>query len=290
MTTKCLISGNSPIPQPETRYTNGIPYIDFPVRFWYIRGVRVSRFTKAAGAEWAGTWAEESFTDNRGGRWLAAARLAVRDGQIVITELRVIPDERNLWRLHRQKDVRFGGISTARPHEWGHEKPGEWSGNPEKAPKDGLHATAMKNVRLGNFIPTVQTWIASTMAFAGAKGYRDSGAFYVDMALPGAAQLTPRPRPRRNVGRDDFFYAWLADEYVRAAATSRSPVKDIAKRRNEEPDHIRDLLHEARVRGLLSKGKAGTRGGYLTARASALLSEHTEAMPRKSTKTGRRSR
>lgn len=246
--------------------------IDSPAQDWYSHGVRIVRFTHAAGSEWEGTWAEEAFADYRGGRWCAAARISVRDGRIIITELRVTPDERETWKLHRKKDNKFGGLSTASSREWGPQKPGEWSGDPKETPKDGLDGKALKSIRLGNFIPAVQTWITSTMTFTDTKGYSDPGAF-VEMALPGGSQLTPRPRPRRNVGRDDLFYAQLAAEYVKAAATSRSPVKDIAKHRGENQAHVRDLLHEARVRGLLSQGVPGKRGGVLTPRSLTLLSE-----------------
>jgi len=77
---------------------------------------------------------------------------------------------------------------------------------------------------------------------------------------------------RRSVGRDDAFYARLAVEYVqRLAAGSARPVKDVAAKRGETAGRIRDLLHEARVRGLLSKGEAGKRGGYLLPRTRQVL-------------------
>ena len=74
------------------------------------------------------------------------------------------------------------------------------------------------------------------------------------------------------MGRDDAFYARLAMEYVeRFAVGSLSPVKDGAAKRGETAGRIRDLLHEARVRGLLSKGEAGKRAGYLLPRARQVL-------------------
>jgi hypothetical protein len=95
---------------------------------------------------------------------------------------------------------------------------------------------------------------------------------WLNRILPGADTVAPRPRERRNVGRDDRFYARLAAEYVqRLAAGSVHPVKDLAAKRGETPGRIRDQLHEARVRGLLSKGEAGKRGGYLLPRARQLL-------------------
>jgi hypothetical protein len=83
--------------------------------------------------------------------------------------------------------------------------------------------------------------------------------------------VAPRPRPRRSTGRDDLPYARLARDYVTANRGSRSPVKDLAEARGERPARIRDMVHEARERGLLSPANSGVRGGVLLPRAEALL-------------------
>ena len=79
------------------------------------------------------------------------------------------------------------------------------------------------------------------------------------------------PDPRRQPAGSDRFYATWAAEYVRAAASSRSPVADLADKFREDRGRIRDWLHTARNRGLLSAGTKGLAGGKLTDKALAAL-------------------
>jgi hypothetical protein len=126
-------------------------------------------------------------------------------------------------------------------------------------------ATVTTTVRRGNALPATPR----------KPGYQSELEIYKrlwDFTAPGAAALISRPRPRRNAGRDDLFYARLAAEYVqRLAAGSMSPVKDIARRRDKKQAHVRDWLHEARVRNLLSKSHPGERDGTLLPRAQDIL-------------------
>ena len=94
-------------------------------------------------------------------------------------------------------------------------------------------------------------------------------------------QGSPRPLPTRfskeavsaprrpaSKGRDDRFYAAVASLYVEALETgSRKPVVDAAKmlsatkRGTYEPAYVRDLLHVARQRDLLTRPPKGRAGG-----------------------------
>lgn len=89
----------------------------------------------------------------------------------------------------------------------------------------------------------------------------------------GVAHVTAPRKRRGRPGRPDIFYARLAASYVEALmAGSRSPTADVAKNFLYSPEHVRDAIHTARERGLLSRppGK-GRPGGQLTERAKAML-------------------
>jgi hypothetical protein len=91
----------------------------------------------------------------------------------------------------------------------------------------------------------------------------------------GAHQVTWRRtldgqhRPGRR-GRPDRFYAEVAAEYVDALAGGR-PIKDVSRERFLSASQVRDLVSEARRRGLLTKPPKGRAGGHLTAKARAEL-------------------
>lgn len=78
----------------------------------------------------------------------------------------------------------------------------------------------------------------------------------------------PRPGPR---GRGDRFYSRLAAKYLELVETSPTPTRDLGRAYKVSHSRARDLLHEARSRGLLTKTKQGQRGGQLTAKAHNLL-------------------
>jgi hypothetical protein len=200
-----------------------------------------------------GVWCREMITDEHGARWHVDAWVAPRSGRLVLGELRLLPA--------------VGG------------QPGTpWPLDPERVPRRGLERRTLGRVPVGRFVPQVLAGLGEAEALH-ASGYKGPapGALMVSSfllaALPGVRALVRRPRPRRNVGRDDDFYARLAAQYVgRIKAGSITPVKDIAEQRDATAAHIRDLLHEARERGLLTKGATGKSEGALTPRALALLS------------------
>ncbi len=202
-----------------------------------------------------GAWVADSITDEHGDRWTVEAWVTIRRGRPVIGEIRVFPAAGPAGRF-----------------------PGDpWKGTPADVPRGGLERRLLVKVPVGRYVAFVMAQAAAAAMVPGPAQAAVIAGHGVNLAwlnkmLPGADTLAPRPRERRSVGRDDAFYARLGVEYVeRLAAGSVSPVKDLAARRGESPGRIRDLLHEARVRGLLSKGEAGKRGGYLLPRARQVL-------------------
>lgn len=91
-----------------------------------------------------------------------------------------------------------------------------------------------------------------------------------------AETLRRAARPGRG-GRDDFYFASVAADYVAALRkNSRNPVAALASMRGVSPATVRNLVHEARRRGLLTPSLAGRAGGELTEKAKALLREQKE--------------
>ena len=83
-------------------------------------------------------------------------------------------------------------------------------------------------------------------------------------------EFSRHPRPGRG-GRPDVFYARLAAQYVEVLTMSSSPTRDLAERIGFSASSTRDFLHQARLRGLLTKSVRGIAGGELTEKAIRLL-------------------
>ncbi len=123
----------------------------------------------------------------------------------------------------------------------------------DAVPKNGITQQVVRRVPLGTFAP---------FSVSASK----SGDKSTDVVA------RPRPRPRRAAGLDDRFYARLAREYLALLAQgSRAPIEDLAAEKGEAVSRIRDRVHEARVRGLLSRSESGRKGGVLLPQALKLL-------------------
>ena len=178
-----------------------------------------------------------------GEHWIAAARLAVQNGRVVISELRIFPRDRSLG----------GGVRGL----WR----GEILGPRAEVPEGGLTSTLLRSVRLPKYQAHAVAVVAAWRR-AGVERLEQSG-------LPGT-DLDVESRPRK-MGRPDRFYAELAADYVRSLAKSRRPIAEIVKRRKLSPERVRDMVHEARERKLLSPGRQGAPSGYLLPLAERLI-------------------
>jgi hypothetical protein len=85
--------------------------------------------------------------------------------------------------------------------------------------------------------------------------------------------MTSRTRPGRR-GHDDAYYLPIAARYVELIEQGvRKPVDQIADERGDRPTQVRDLVHQCRTRGLLTRGTRGRPSGTLTEKALRLLAE-----------------
>ncbi len=94
----------------------------------------------------------------------------------------------------------------------------------------------------------------------------EASASFIDTQRPGRA------------GRPDIKYAMWAEKYVDAVeATCGKPMaKLMAENPGFDEARIRNILHQARDRGLLTDAEVGKAGGQLTDKAEALLTERRE--------------
>jgi hypothetical protein len=191
--------------------------------------------------------------------WTVAYRLAVQDGAVVVSELRIFPEE----------DTRPAG------------EPGTWSaallGSRAPVPRGGIAAVLVRRVKIGEpqrhaseilrrgrYIAPLGDAITRLGVIAPARPIRARGG-----------------RPRKA----DLYFAEIARDYVRAITRgSRRPVKDIAAARGLRESAVRDAIHTARERRLLTAAHPGKRGGALTDTARAILTERRKGVIRSTTR------
>ena len=169
--------------------------------------------------------------------WTAAYRLGSQDNRPIVTELRLFPRERSKRR-----------------------SPGTWSaerhGSLAAAPLGGITASLLRRVSLSDYAQ-----------FAGR----------VPAALTGDLVEKEVPRPRRpsqrgRKPRSERAVAEIAQCYAETvSAGSSRPVAEVALKKRIPEATVRNVIHQARQQGLLSKTLQGRVGGQLTAKAKKLL-------------------
>jgi hypothetical protein len=180
-----------------------------------------------------------------GGGWAAWYRIVAQDGAPIIAEVRVCP-------------------ADAVPDDAPGESSARLLGHRATAPRAGVTAELLRRVRVGEYLKEAGDILESMRPFeplVADRGFTDP----------------PRRGPGRK-GHSNEFYAQLADDYVTAIkAGSRSPAADVARRRRLSAPRVRDMLHEARHRGLLTPATMPGRRGPadLTERGRAVLKAST---------------
>jgi hypothetical protein len=190
-----------------------------------------------------------------GDEWLAAYRLAAgADGRPVIAELRVFPAE--------EKRV-----------------PGRWSaerlGASAPIPAGGVTASLLRQVRPDSDVRERFSDIVAKHA--------KLPALTTDLDTAGLSAKSALAGPRRGPkGHSDLFYARVARDYVRlydrGEANPTAKLVRMKKYQGYTPENLRDYVHRARTRGLLTKPPApGKPGGALTEHAFAILTRGKNA-------------
>ena len=176
--------------------------------------------------------------------WYVSAVFLPQGDELVMAELKVFPGP--------------GASDVKRTKR----RPGDWSGRSDALtglPDGGVSARLLRCIRLTD----LQHLVVATLAQRAEAKPRDS-LVNARVGRPGSG------------GRSDRFYArWAFDYAKKLAEGSRSPIKDLAAERNMSQGQVRDLIHDARVRGLLSKERQGRAAGSLTDKAIRLLKDKT---------------
>lgn len=212
--------------------------------------------TAAAGAPTrrrAEAWVEAVVNE----QWMAAYRLVPGPHrEPVIAEIRIFPRER----------------ARGRP-------PGRWSaevlGLDTTIPEGGLSAEVVRQVRIGEHRQVgaaFSRWLDEERTTRQSTFRGQTAPALGALAGQTFTLSTLEPKRGRPPIRSEQFYAKLARDYAeRVAQGSPRPTTDVARRRRLSAARVRDMLHEARKRDLLSSVGQGRSGGELTPKALAIL-------------------
>lgn len=193
--------------------------------------------TRAEGTRWSAEIALGG--DLRG--WRVLAGFVVQDECLTLAELRVFPGPRVFDETER-------GL-------------GEWSDDDLKqvAP-EGLTARFLRRIPVGEITRFAHSdFVAATNSQLLVTPPRWAKSAVRQPAQPGRA------------GRDDIYYLVWAARYAEVVAGTQTPILSLSKKHKADPARVRDLIHEARRRGLLTPGVRGRAGGSLTNKAKELL-------------------
>lgn len=185
--------------------------------------------------------------------WVIAGRFLRHADRLVLAELRVFPggSKPPVERPRGKAPVERRPI-------------GEWSESPEALEGLGevaITARLLRQVRVGDLYEVAQRQLEIMSRHTRSP------------AAKALADVAPSSRPGRAGRPDSYYAAWAARYAERLAAGSRSPVGDLAAEHGLSRAQVRDLVHEARVRGLLPKGAKGRADGQLTDKARRLLAD-----------------
>lgn len=176
--------------------------------------------------------------------WRIRMELAVQGGRLVVSELHLDPED---------SGQRARGIRA-------------------QVPRAGITARLLRRVPLHDHVDKILKALRS----------RDDREFYETLLMAtGASELlrTIRPpaEPTNRRGRPRVAVDLLlraAAAYAKAVSRgSAEPVMDGARALRIEPERLRDLVHRARERGLLTPTRQGHGGGELTPHALTLLAK-----------------
>lgn len=189
-------------------------------------------------------WAETDI-----GAWRIGLRLQHRKGQPVLTEVRVYPTE-------------LDG------------PPGEWSGNVERVPDEGLRPDLVKNLAIGALRDRAIQRLTNPEDSAWQDGWPESWENWYDIAfyagIDAYADADVPGRPGRQPLSDELL-AEVADHYVTALRIGKPTTKYILEQMDPYAP-VSSWVRKAHERGFLTQApKKGQRGGQLTPKARTVL-------------------
>jgi hypothetical protein len=192
--------------------------------------------------------------------WVAAQRLTLQEGRVVVAELRVLPDER---------------LPDARRRPAGRWSVDDRAGLASPVPSGGVTARQLRTVRLGPRLhlgPKAAALVRRLVTEAWASPAEASGQPEPAEGSPPATKRLGR-RKRGPAPWPDERYARLAVAYEKAVNQDpRAAVVVTTRRlRFKNTAQARDALHRARLNGFLTPGKKGLADGRATDKAKRIL-------------------
>jgi hypothetical protein len=204
-----------------------------------------------------------------GSDWVAAALFVEVDEKFVLAELRVLPAEHRLPDDAQLEDIKKRDAELRRSNMTA-PNIGEWSQTPEGiADPGGLPMGLLRELRLADLWEPI-SYVAHNLAHTGPQEDRRAPEEF-ERAW---RQMADAPNPGRKPRTDAHFAAWANRISLRTSdpVTSRRPIAAVADDTGMTREQIRDIAHEARSRGFLTRPPAGARGGgVLTQKGRDLL-------------------
>jgi hypothetical protein len=181
------------------------------------------------------------------GFWHVAVQFVLHRDEFVIAELRLFPGG-------KVQNVKYRG---GKPVD---HKPeiGTWSGDPDLLdgmPTPGITKRLLDSVSFSKLLAEARDRVAEVYA-----DHQD----HIGMTQLHEATKRRRRRP------DEDYLVWAERYDAVVQRGTRSPIADLAKRHRRTQASVRDLVHQARGRGLLSRGHGTQAGGRLTPKARDL--------------------
>jgi hypothetical protein len=207
--------------------------------------------------------------------WRVAYRLVVQGGALRIGEIRIYPRETYAIAPHIKQAA------------------GEWSGGivgyRASVPEGGMPANLVHSLTVGAHLAEAQrvvAWAPAEAKLARKQGLQRHDPFsqeglWGQLGIRPPERLTTAPVRRAAVLRR---YARAADAYVAALGRhERAPLHSVARSFDIEYSAARDLIHQARVQGLLlpQSARRGRPEGYLSKAAIDILSRTGRPKTRK---------
>ena len=188
-------------------------------------------------------WVNVPFADD----WVAAQRLDVQQGVLVVTELRIFPRE--------------------------HPEPrgGEWSQAIASVPRGGVTAALLRRVHIGGraIAPVVTDWI-EVISREGVDIDEPPALKRLAQRVRQALNVRPDPIPPKRSGRGRkqtrtrSFYEGIATDYLRLHRTGPDVAKCLADERGANRNTVRTWIYIARhTHGLLPRTTQGKLPGEL---------------------------
>lgn len=221
-----------------------------------------------------GVWAIVALDSDAVEQWQLLVRVVDQGGRAAIAELHVIPgahpDATDDW----VEFTTHPGAMTLLADTTRH-----------RIPVGGINPGLLRSIGLSSLLARVSRGLHLIDEDTGGKVF--DGELLGPHGLTDAALRAPGS-PANRKRRSDHDLVIVAAAYLDAIHTgSRHPRKDAAQTlgRGWTPTRVRDHLHAARTRGLLTNPPEGYAGGYLTEKARTILASHPSAKTARNQRT-----